>query len=87
MPRVTFMQSLLNNLKGTNEPEKRSYLPREEAYELLKYHTGQDFGQNIDMWEQWLREHPSSIHEKEITSTPLSNFLKNISEERGEKKY
>lgn len=62
------LQSLLYNFKGINRPENRGFLPKDEAYELLKYHTGQDFGDAFEKWQQWIDEHPRSIHDKDLSN-------------------
>jgi len=31
------------------------YMTKEEAYEELKKETGQDFGYEVDKWEEWGR--------------------------------
>ncbi len=37
------------------------YLSQDQAYELLKQYTGQDFGYDSEQWETWLAQHPESI--------------------------
>ena len=61
MGRIMFLQGLLQNFKGLTHPRGRRYIPKETAYEYLKKHTGQDFGEDFDAWEQWIRDHPRSI--------------------------
>ena len=34
---------------------RREYLPKDVAYEKLKAMTGQDFGDDPDAWERWVR--------------------------------
>ncbi|MBC7811418.1 MAG: WD40 repeat domain-containing protein [Burkholderiales bacterium] len=36
------------------------YMPKEQAYELLKHATGQDFGHNVKQWKKWLEANPIS---------------------------
>ncbi len=40
---------------------QRSYLSQEKAYQLLKAWTGQDFGLDIEAWENWVKEHPHIV--------------------------
>jgi hypothetical protein len=57
MSRLTLQQTFLLNLKQEiPEWDMMSYMTREEAYEALKKHTGQDFGYDIEAWERWFRE-------------------------------
>lgn len=74
MSRITLLQGLLLNLKGEIEPRRREYLSRKEAYAQLKLHTGQDFGYDVDKWEQWVRDHPTSIKARDASSR-VSGFL------------
>ncbi|TWT34732.1 hypothetical protein Enr8_21460 [Blastopirellula retiformator] len=78
MSRLTLLQGLLLNFKGEIEPRRREYLPKKEAYEQLKLHTGQDFGEDIDAWQQWIQDHPTSVRSKDASSDAsrmVSNFL------------
>ncbi|GIW80238.1 MAG: hypothetical protein KatS3mg105_2045 [Gemmatales bacterium] len=76
MSRLTPLQGYLLNFKGEIEPGRREYLPKKEAYEQLKLHTGQDFGEDFDAWEQWIQKHPASIRDRPVDmSQKLSDFL------------
>jgi|GEM_PF-6874592 len=35
---------------------RREYLTREDAYEKIKVMTGQDFGMNVEQWEEWVKK-------------------------------
>jgi hypothetical protein len=35
---------------------RREFLLKDVAYEKLKEMTGQDFGANIEQWENWIQE-------------------------------
>ncbi len=54
MSQLKPFKGLLANLRGEIEPGRREYIPKEDALRLLIAHTGQDFGFDIDAWEQWL---------------------------------
>jgi hypothetical protein len=56
MSRLYPLEGLLLNLKQEIAPGRREYLPREQAYELLKEWTGQDFGYDIEAWEAWIEK-------------------------------
>jgi len=58
---MTLYSGLLKNLRQEIRPGRREYLTKEQAYEQLKYHTGQDFGYDIEGWRQWILDHPRSI--------------------------
>ncbi|MES2793704.1 MAG: hypothetical protein V4719_29085 [Planctomycetota bacterium] len=78
MSKIPLLQGLLLNLKGEIQPGRREYLPQKEAYGSLKMHTGQDFGDDFEKWEQWIRENPTSTNAKGIpvdTSKTVSDFL------------
>jgi hypothetical protein len=53
---MTPLQGLLLNLEGKIPPGRRSYMPKEEAYERLVKRTGQDFGYDVKAWRAWLRK-------------------------------
>jgi hypothetical protein len=56
LSRLTFFQGLLLNLEQIFAKEQlREYLTREEAYKLLKEHTGQNFGYDAEAWREWLQ--------------------------------
>ncbi len=78
MSRLTLLEGLLLNLKGEIEPRRREYLPKKEAYQQLKLHTGQDFGDDVDRWQQWIQNHPRSVRAKDASadaSRMVSDFL------------
>ena len=61
MSQMTLFEGILKNLKQEIEPGRREYLSREQAYQQLKYHTGEDFGYDAERWKAWIDEHPTSI--------------------------
>lgn len=40
----------------------RHFVPKQEAYRLLKHHTGKDFGEDFEAWHDWILQNPDSIH-------------------------
>jgi hypothetical protein len=57
--RIKPYRIMLNNLAEKYEEQakyRKIYQSKEDAYEELKKRTGQDFGYDIDSWEQWLKE-------------------------------
>lgn len=62
MTRLLPLQGLIKNIRGEiTQKHGRLYLPKDRAYQLLKDWTGQDFGEDIDAWENWVRKHPNII--------------------------
>ena len=57
MSRSGIFQLLLRGLEGTSDPNTLHYLSREEAYQELKQRTGQDFGQDVEKWREYVRLH------------------------------
>jgi hypothetical protein len=63
MTRLFPLQGLIKNIRGdVPQMQRRLYVPKERAYQLLKAWTGQDFGEDIEAWENWVNEHPDVIH-------------------------
>jgi hypothetical protein len=55
--RLTPIERLLRNFKEEIPSYmRREYLPKDVAYEKLKRMTGQDFGDNVEQWETWIKE-------------------------------
>jgi hypothetical protein len=58
--RLNPYRILLNNLKEKYHPDdastRRIYETRDEAYNMLKSLTEQDFGYDIEEWEKWLKD-------------------------------
>jgi hypothetical protein len=48
-------QGLLLNLQEKIAKHSRAYLPKEEAYKLLKKWTNQDFGYDVDNWKEYIK--------------------------------
>src|SRR5262249_12121164 len=46
----------LSNLRRESAEGSLYYVPKEEAYQKLKEFSGQDFGYDDRLWEQWGRE-------------------------------
>jgi hypothetical protein len=62
MTRLLPLQGLIKNMAGEiSKNNMRVYMPKEKAYELLKEWTGQDFGQDIEAWKNWVEKHPDII--------------------------
>lgn len=58
MTRLIPLHGLIKNMRGEIPTMQRSYIPPERAYQLLKTLTGQDFGRDIEAWDNWVKEHP-----------------------------
>jgi hypothetical protein len=68
--RLTPVDRLLKNLKGDIPPYmRREYLPKNVAYEKLKAMTGQDFGDDHEAWERWVREQEAAGIEFHISKS------------------
>jgi hypothetical protein len=59
--RLTLLQGLLLNLDQEIERWDRSYLTREQALQMLRRVTGQDFGYNTHEWKEWLKANKSLV--------------------------
>ena len=56
-------QMLLHNLGGKVTPEMgRIYIGKEKALDLLRQITGQDFGENVKEWTQWIGQHKDEFY-------------------------
>jgi hypothetical protein len=55
MPHVYPFQGLLLNLEEKVSRDSMIYLPKEEAYRLLKQWTGQDFGYDVAKWREYIK--------------------------------
>ncbi len=73
MSQIQFLLLLLMNLKQHIPRGRREYLPRDRAYELLKAHTGKDFGDQIEQWEAWVEQNPDSILYSQQRSRPVND--------------
>ena len=54
-------QLLLRGLEGTSDPNTLPSISREAAYQELKQRTGQDFGQDIAKWREYVRAHRARL--------------------------
>lgn len=54
MSRLTFEELLLANLKEELDPMHPEYMSKDEMIVNLKNWTGQDFGSDVQQWEQWI---------------------------------
>jgi hypothetical protein len=61
MARATYEDILLSNLAGKVPEGADSYLGQEEAYDRLKRMTGQDFGYDVDKWDDYLHGRGPSL--------------------------
>jgi hypothetical protein len=50
-------QLLLHGLEGTSDPNTPHFISSEAAYAELKERTGQDFGQDVEKWREYIRVH------------------------------
>ncbi|MBN1430610.1 MAG: hypothetical protein JXB07_19720 [Anaerolineae bacterium] len=55
MTRMSYEKAVMAAFRGH---PTRPRLFREEALEILKQVTGQDFGWNAEAWSEWLEDHP-----------------------------
>jgi hypothetical protein len=79
MSTITLFDGLLMNLKGEIAERRREYLPKKEAIAQLKHHTGQDFGDDVEKWTEWIKSHPHSIRRSSVNVSERANkFLKGI---------
>lgn len=59
--RLLFHEIWITNLaKGFSE-DFYLYISQEEAYELLKKYSGEDFGYDVSAWKQWFKENVNSL--------------------------
>jgi hypothetical protein len=56
MSRIAPYRLLILNIEGQIQKGRRGYLSVEEAYKVLKEWTGQDFGEDLAKWKQWLKD-------------------------------
>lgn len=57
MSRMTFEELLLANLKEELDPTHPEYMSKDEMIVNLKNWTGQDFGSDVQQWEQWITKY------------------------------
>ncbi len=77
MTRLTLEQLLIASLEP--DLDKIGYMPKEIAYETLKYNTHQDFGYDAKAWKKWLKENRRSIGEMTmigLTGQSLLDYLR-----------
>lgn len=56
MTRLTPIQLDIANLLGQRPKNSLGYMTKEQALELLKKRSGQDYGYDAKRWVQWVRE-------------------------------
>lgn len=64
MPILFPYEGLILNMKQELPKNHPAYLSVDEAYQMLKQDTGQDFGYDIDAWEEWLTDQNQVIDSK-----------------------
>jgi len=64
MSKLSLFEGLLLNLRKLIPRDSREYLPVEKAVEMLRYHTGKDFGNDASKWEEWIKNHPGSVQSR-----------------------
>jgi hypothetical protein len=75
MTQILPLQGLILNIKGEiPQTQRKLYIPKERAYELLKAWTGQDFGEDIEAWTSWVKKHPNIIR-----PNPLVDSVSDVS--------
>jgi hypothetical protein len=83
MTRASHLEIAISNLKGEIKREgySRIVLSKEQAIDLLRRATGQDFGDDIAKWEEWVAEHGKAIEEERV------RFGREIRERRARKTH
>jgi hypothetical protein len=61
MSLLTPYKRLLLNLRQEVSTQSRSYMSRDEAYDELKQSTGEDFGYDPKLWEEWIRKNTDEL--------------------------
>ena len=61
MARLTPLQGFLLNLKQEIKRGTREYLTQNQARQMLKRVTGQDFGYDAEKWKEWLIKNKDSM--------------------------
>lgn len=64
MPRLTPIELDMANLRGDFPVGAIGYISKEDALNDLRTRTGQDFGTDLNKWEDWLATHPEPTPEK-----------------------
>jgi len=54
---VTWLYPYQGLLLNMRQLLPKDHPAKEDAYKALKTLTGQDFGYDIDAWQQWLKAH------------------------------
>lgn len=54
--RLIPSEILMDNLLNKYDKDNWLYVPKEEAYEQLKYMTEEDFGYDAKKWREWFEE-------------------------------
>lgn len=80
MTRSDPLTIALANLRGDIAPGRsRVFLGKERAIALLKDISGQDFGDDVTKWEEWVAANRRQIIEKEV------EFGRKVRERRAKK--
>ena len=58
---ANFHTILIANLRGEIPSDDKAYLNPQEAHDVLKIITEQDFGRDADTWEDWFVDKPFEI--------------------------
>jgi hypothetical protein len=58
-------QLALINLRGEVHPSEREYMTREEAFEMLRETAEVDFGEDVEKWEEWVKDKYADVPTKE----------------------
>lgn len=67
MPRLTPIKLCIANLRGAFPRGAIGYLSEDKALAELKHLTGQDFGKDVQKWEEWLKKNPEVTPKKAKT--------------------
>jgi len=62
--RLSEFEICLRNLAGRFSPERLGHMEKIDAHKKLIEMTGVDFGDDVEKWRAWGKEHP------EITEIP-----------------
>src|ERR1700749_411461 len=58
---------LLANMEESVGEVMGAYLPKEQAYEIAKRWTGQDFGLNTDAWRAWFAANGENLSNESLS--------------------
>ena len=54
-------QLAILNLRGKVHPSEREYMEKEAAFRVLRECCDEDYGEDIDKWEEWVNQKFSDL--------------------------